>query len=92
MKAQNKNVPIYVYYVTIEKQKSSTDTSSKYDMAEIVITFTKMLPFTISQNLTKRKVDNPAIEKIIWLDNFNDLGNGNYNLNFFGFFLFAFRI
>ena len=82
MKAPNKNVPIYVYYVTIEKQKSSTDTSSKYDIAEIVNAFTKVLQFTVSQELTERKVDNIALEKIIWLDNFNDLGNGNYNLIF----------
>lgn len=82
MKAPNKNVPIYVYYVTIEKQKSSTDSSTRYDMSEIVNAFTKTLLFTISQELTERKFDNPAIEKIIWLDDFKDLGKGNYNLIF----------
>ncbi len=82
MKAPNKNVPIYVYYVTIEKQKSSTNTSSKYDMGEIVNAFTKVLQFTVSQELTERKIDNAAVEKIIWLDDFKDLGNGNYNLIF----------
>lgn len=82
MKAPNKNVPIYVYYLTIEKQKSSTDTSSKYDMVEIVNSFTKVLQFTVTQELTERKVDNTAIDKVIWLDNFSDLKNGNYDLIF----------
>ena len=82
MKAPNKNVPIYVYYVTIEKQKSSTAASSKYDMGEIVNAFTKVLQFTISQELTERKIDNTAADKIIWLDDFKDLENGNYNLIF----------
>lgn len=82
MKAPNKNVPIYVYYLTIEKQKSSKDTSSKYNMDEIVNAFTRVLKFTISEELTERKVDNPSIDKIIWLDNYKDLGNGNYNLIF----------
>ena len=82
MKTTNKNVPIYVYYVTIEKQKSSADTASKYNMVEIVNAFTKVLKFTISQELTERKVDNSVIDKVIWLDNFSDLKNGNYDLIF----------
>ncbi len=80
MKAPNKNVPIYVYYLTIEKQKSATDTSSKYDFGEIINAFTKVLQFTVSQELIERKINNVATEKIIWLDNYKDLGNGNYNL------------
>jgi len=82
MKTPNKNVPVYVYYVTIEKQKNSTDTASKYNIEEIVNAFTKILEFTISQELTERKVDNTAIDKVIWLDSFSDLKNGNYNLIF----------
>lgn len=68
--------------MTIEKQKSSKDTSSKYNMDEIVNAFTRVLKFTISEELTERKVDNPSIDKIIWIDNYKDLGNGNYNLIF----------
>ena len=82
MKTPNKNVPVYVYYVTIEKQKNSTDTASKYNIEEIVNAFTKILEFTISQELTERKVDNTAIDKVIWLDSFSDLKNGDYNLIF----------
>lgn len=82
MKTPNKNVPVYVYYVTIEKQKNSTDTASKYNIEEIVNSFTKILEFTISQELTERRVDNTAIDKVIWLDSFSDLKNGNYNLIF----------
>ena len=39
MKVPNKNVPIYVYYVTIEKHKSSTDRSTNYDMTDILNDF-----------------------------------------------------
>ena len=63
-KNSNKNIPIYIYYMTIEKQKSSKDSSS-YDMQEIINALAKVLDFTQKQELTERKTDNPANEKII---------------------------
>ena len=80
-KNSNKNIPIYIYYMTIEKQKSSKDSSS-YDMQEIINALAKVLDFTQKQELTERKTDNPANEKIIWLDSFADLKNGNFNIVF----------
>lgn len=80
-KNSNKNIPIYIYYMTIEKQKSSKDSSS-YDMQEIINALAKVLDFTQKQELTERKTDNTANEKIIWLDSFTDLKNGNFNIVF----------
>ena len=67
--------------MTIEKQKSSKDSSS-YDMQEIINALAKVLDFTQKQELTERKTDNTANEKIIWLDSFTDLKNGNFNIVF----------
>ena len=75
-------MPIYVYYMIISKQKDEKDSSSKYDISEIIDAFTRMLKYTIELDLQQRKYNNLAIEKVIWLDSYSDLGNGNYNLVF----------
>ena len=67
-----KNVPIYFYYLTISKQKDSND-SSLYDMQQIVDSFSKLLPYITSKNLTDRKKDITSSEKVVWLDSFEDL-------------------
>lgn len=77
-----KNVPIYVYYLTVEKHKSSDDTDSKYDMAEIVSALSDMLDKTSKLPLIDRRTDSKTAEKVIWLDRYEDLKNGNYNLVF----------
>ena len=74
-----KNVPIYFYYLTILKQKDSND-SSLYDMQQIVDSFSKLLPYITAKNLTDRKKDITSSEKVVWLDSFEDLKNGNYNI------------
>ena len=76
-----KNVPIYFYYLTISKQKDSND-SSLYDMQQIVDSFSKLLPYITAKNLTDRKKDITSSEKVVWLDSFEDLKNGNYNIIF----------
>ena len=76
-----KKVPIYFYYLTIAKQKDSKDEST-YDISQIVDSFTKMLLFVIAKDLRARKQDNKTIEKVIWLDSFLDLKDGNYDLIF----------
>ena len=76
-----KSVQIFFYYLAISKQKDSKD-DAPYDMAQIVDSFSKMLSFVLSKDLTERKKDNTQSEKVIWLDSVDDLGNGNYNLIF----------
>lgn len=76
-----KNVPIYFYYLTVSKQKESSD-SSTYDMQQIVESFSKLLSYTTRKDLTDRKKDITSSEKVVWLDSYEDLKNGNYNIIF----------
>ena len=49
-----KNVPIYFYYLTIAKQKDSSD-SSTYDIQQIVDAFSKLLPYITEKGLKNKK-------------------------------------
>lgn len=79
--APKKNVPIYFYYLTISKQKDSND-SSIYNIQQIVDSFSKLLLYITAKDLTNRKKDITSSEKIVWLDSYDDLKNGNYNIIF----------
>ena len=76
-----KKVPIYFYYLTISKQKDNND-SSAYDMKQIVDSFSKLLPYITQKTLTDRKKDITSSEKVVWLDSYEDLKDGNYNIIF----------
>ena len=76
-----KNVPIYFYYLTISKQKDSND-SSAYDIQKILDSFSRLLAYITTKDLTNRKKDIKTSEKIVWLDSYEDLKNGNYNIIF----------
>lgn len=76
-----KKVPIYFYYLTISKQKDSDDYST-YDIQQIVDSFSKLLSYITTKNLTDRKKDITTSEKVVWLDSYTDLKNGNYNIIF----------
>lgn len=76
-----KNVPIYFYYLTISKQKDSND-SSAYDIQKILDSFSRLLSYITAKNLTDRKKDIKTSEKVVWLDSYEDLKNGNYNIIF----------
>lgn len=76
-----KNVPIYFYYLTVSKRKDSND-SSTYDIQQIVDSFSKLLSYITAKNLTDRKKDITSSEKVVWLDSFENLKNGNYNIIF----------
>lgn len=76
-----KDVPIYFYYLTVSKQKDSND-SSTYDIKQIVDSFSKLLSYISAKVLTDRKKDIIASEKVVWLDSYADLKNGNYNIIF----------
>ncbi len=76
-----KNVPIYFYYLTISKQKDSTD-NSVYDIDQITESFSKMLSFVVGKDLPERSKNNTASEKVVWLDSYTDLKNGNFDVIF----------
>lgn len=76
-----KSVPIYFYYLTISKQKGSKD-ESIYDISKVIDSLSNMFTYVIGKDLTERKKDNKASEKVIWLDSVKDLKDGNYDLIF----------
>ena len=76
-----KNVPIYFYYLTISKQKDSND-SAAYAIQKILDSFSRLLSYVTAKNLTDRKKDIKTSEKVVWLDSYEDLKNGNYNIIF----------
>ncbi|WP_122641504.1 hypothetical protein [Luxibacter massiliensis] len=78
---QKKSVPIYFYYLAISKQKDSSD-DSVYEIKQIIEAFSKLLAYIAAKNLTKRRKDITSSEKVVWLDSYTDLKDGNYNIIF----------
>lgn len=76
-----RTVPIYFYYLSISKQKSSDDQTS-YDMTQIVSSFTKLLSYITKKDLVARSQKFSNAEKVVWLDSYEDMKDGNYNLIF----------
>lgn len=77
----DKKVLIYFYYLAITRQKEAADTSV-YDIAQITNVFSKMLEYTMKKSLKDRKQELTFAEKVVWLDSFENMGNGNYNIIF----------
>lgn len=76
-----KNVPIYFYYLTISKHKDSNDFST-YNMEQVIDSFSKLLQYITEKDLTDRRKDIISSEKVVWLDSYEDLKNGNYDIIF----------
>lgn len=78
---QKKSVPIYFYYLAISKQKDNSD-DSDYEIKQIIEAFSKLLAYIAAKNLTERRKDITSSEKVVWLDSYTDLKDGNYNIIF----------
>lgn len=78
---QKKTVPIYFYYLAISKQKDSSD-DSVYDIKQIIDAFSKLLAYIEAKSLTDRRKNITSSEKVVWLDSYTDLKDGNYNVIF----------
>ena len=78
---QKKTVPIYFYYLAISKQKDSSD-GSVYDIKQIIDAFSKLLAYIVAKSLTDRRKNITSSEKVVWLDSYTDLKDGNYNVIF----------
>ena len=78
---QKKTVPIYFYYLSISKQKDSSD-DSVYDIKQIIDAFSKLLAYIAAKSLTNRRKNITSSEKVVWLDSYTDLKDGNYNVIF----------
>ena len=76
-----KKVPIYFYYLSISKHKDAKDDSA-YSTDQIIIAFSKLLEYIMTKGLPERKKDITSSEKVVWLDSYEDLKNGNYDVIF----------
>ena len=76
-----KKVPIYFYYLSISKHKDAKDDSA-YSMDQIIIAFSQLLEYIMKKGLPERKKDITSSEKVVWLDSYEDLKNGNYDVIF----------
>ena len=76
-----KKVPIYFYYLSISKHKDAKDDSA-YSMDQIIAAFSQLLEYIMAKGLPERKKDITSSEKVVWLDSYEDLKNGNYDVIF----------
>lgn len=78
---QKKTVPIYFYYLSVSKQKDVKD-NSPYSIEQITKAVSNLLAYIVSKKLTERKKDLTTSEKVVWLDAYEDLGEGNFDIIF----------
>jgi len=76
-----KEIPIYFYYLSVERTKSKDD-GTTYDIQKVAEAVSLMLSSLCKKDLVDRKHNFPSAEKVIWLESFDDLKNGNMNLIF----------
>ena len=76
-----KKVPVYFYYLDVLRHKIRED-DSEYRLSDFITFFSEMLASLVGKELLGRKYDFESDEKVIWLDWYEDLGNGDYNLVF----------
>lgn len=77
----SKKVSVYFYYLNVQPSRIHSE-GPTYTMNDFVSTFINFLDALAREPLATRKHDFFADEKIIWLDGFTDLGNGNCDLIF----------
>lgn len=76
-----KQVKIGFYYMSVGRKKKANDTTP-YDISNVSTVLSAMLTSIMQKERIERKHDFPSKEKTIWLENFCDLGNGNYDIVF----------
>ena len=76
-----KKVPVYFYYLDVTFGILRQD-NNNYNLNNFIETFNTILENLEGQDLIERKYDFISDEKVIWLDQHEYLGNGNYNIIF----------
>ena len=76
-----KKVPVYFYYLEIFSN-SLRDDGEETTINAFIETFSTVLQDIQQKELMARKHDFISDEKVIWLDCYNDLGNGNFDMIF----------
>lgn len=80
-KQDKKKISTYFYYLTISKEMDIQNNSKDY-IEQIKESFSNLLKYVLSKELINRKYNITYSEKITWLDSYEDLKDGNYNLIF----------
>ncbi|MEG0835467.1 MAG: hypothetical protein RR413_08475 [Christensenellaceae bacterium] len=65
----------------MERSKKNAD-ETPYNMNSIISAFSQLLTVTSDKDLLYKKYDLKPKTKVVWLDGYEDLGGGNYNLIF----------
>lgn len=76
-----KKIPVCFYYLDVLRRKIREDNRVNH-FSDFITFFSEMLASLASKDLLNRKYDFVSDEKVIWLDSYEDLGIGNYNLVF----------
>ena len=76
-----KKVSISFNFMSVERKKKAAD-SSAYDINIIVAALNGMLDSLSQKPLVERKFDFTSKEKTIWLDEYKDLTDGNFDIIF----------
>lgn len=76
-----KNLPVYFYYLEANLSKIEED-HKVYKISDFIALFSEVLEALSKEELINRKHDFISDEKVIWLDSYKNLKNGNFNLIF----------
>ncbi len=76
-----KKVPVYFYYLDATFSRLQND-GREYTTRNFIDTFSFFLEDLVKEDLNKRKYDFRLDEKVIWLDSYNIIGSGCYDLIF----------
>lgn len=77
----SKSVPVYFYYLNKRFTRDAPGTTP-HPMSEFISDFKSMMDNIIAKDLLHRKYEFFKDEKVIWLDNFTEQGDGNFDLVF----------
>jgi len=81
MSDNKKTVQVYFYSMDIERKKRGAD-DTPYSMDAICKALSSLFAAIAGRDLLAKKHDFKSKQKVVWLENVNDLSNGNFNLVF----------
>lgn len=76
-----KTVQLYFFTMSVERSKKNAD-ETPYNFSAIIAAFSQLLTTISAKNLLDKKYDLKPKTKVIWLDSYTDLNDGNYDLVF----------
>lgn len=76
-----KKVPVYFYYIDVQLSKLRQD-DVHHPFREFIDTFSDLLSSLIKEDLLARKYDFSSDQKVIWLDSFEEVDTGCFDLVF----------